>query len=62
MLETLEEYDEILTAAGYREFAKPSMLSPNAAAFYQKRISDETGLMRSLDRNDWVLEGWKAIA
>ncbi len=49
MPETLEEYDAILTAAGYREFAKSSMFCPNATAFYQKRISDEKGVKFFID-------------
>jgi hypothetical protein len=49
MPETLEEYDEILTATGYREYPKPSMICSNATAFYQKRISDETGVKFFMD-------------
>lgn len=44
MPETLEEYDLILVAAGYRQYPKSAMDSSYAKAFYQKRVSDEKGV------------------
>jgi hypothetical protein len=49
MPETLEEFDRLLLAAGYRRYPRPSMIQLEATVFYQKRISDELGVMFFLD-------------
>jgi hypothetical protein len=49
MPETLEEYDLLLVAAGYKKYPRSSMLHTEATAFYQKRISDDRGVKFFLD-------------
>jgi hypothetical protein len=49
MSETLEEFDRLLIAAGYRKYPRSSMICPEATAFYQKRIDDDIGVKFFLD-------------
>lgn len=46
---SLAELDTILTRAGYRKYPKSAWIFPNAAAFYQKPIADDRGVMFFLD-------------
>jgi hypothetical protein len=49
LIQTLIDYDRILTRADYRQYPLPDLTSSHAIAFYQKRVSDDLGVKFYLD-------------
>jgi hypothetical protein len=58
LIQTLIDYDQILTRADYRRYPLPDLTSSHAIAFYQKRVSDDSGVKFYLDCYLYQHEGF----